>query len=167
MDGPIIKDKLHFMISGSGKRSFTPTGSRFHTFPTEAQRRGDFSGKFNADGSLRTIYDPLSTVENPDGSITRTAFPNNIIPADRISSQAQRILSFLPLPNRAPDDPSGSNNYVGLTANPLSLWGWTARVDWQADDNDKIFARFISDPSVSEIDWTLDATLRLRHEPAS
>ncbi len=150
VDGPIIKDKLHFMISGSGKRSFTPTGSRFRTFPTEAQRRGDFSGKFNADGSLRTIYDPLSTVENPDGSISRTAFPNNIIPADRISSQAQRILSFLPLPNRAPDDPSGSNNYVGLTANPLALWGWTARVDWQADDDDKIFVRFISDPSVSE-----------------
>ena len=153
VDGPIVKDKLHFMVSGEGKRSLVPSGvnlTRFRTFPTLAQRTGDFSGKFNADGSLRTIYDPLSTVINQDGSITRTPFPGNIIPANRISSQSQEIMRWLPDPDRAPDDPSGINNYQGISRTALSSWGWTLRGDWQVDDNDKIFARFISDPIVDE-----------------
>ena len=153
VDGPIVKDKLHFMVSGERKRSLVPSGvnlTRFRTFPTLAQRTGDFSGKFNADGSLRTIYDPLSTVINQDGSITRTPFPGNIIPANRISSQSQEIMRWLPDPDRAPDDPSGINNYQGISRTALSSWGWTLRGDWQVDDNDKIFARFISDPIVDE-----------------
>ena len=137
VDGPIVKDKVHFMVSGEGKRSLAPSGrdlTRFKTFPTLAQRTGDFSGKFNADGTPRIIYDPLSTVMNPDGSITRTPFPGNIIPANRISSQAQEILRWLPDPDRAPDDPSGTNNYQGIQRLGLSSWGWTMRGDWQASD---------------------------------
>ena len=150
VDGPIVKDKVHFMVSGEGKRSISTTGSNFRTFPTLAQRLGDFSGKFNTDGTLRTIYDPLSTVVNPDGTITRTPFPGNIIPTNRISPQSQEIMRWLPDPNRTPDDVSGTNNYRGIQATGLWSWGWTLRGDWQVSDNDKIFARFISDPIVDE-----------------
>ena len=43
--------------------------------PTAAQRAGDFSQTFNANGSLSTIYNPFSTVLNADGTYSRTAFP--------------------------------------------------------------------------------------------
>ena len=147
VDGPIVKDKVHFMVSGEGKRSLAPSGidlTRFKTLPTLAQRTGDFSGKFNSDGTPRIIYDPLTT----DANGNRTPFPGNIIPANRISPQSQAILRWMPDPDRAPDDPSGTNNYQGVQRLGLSMWGWTMRGDWQASDNDKVFARFISDPVI-------------------
>ena len=149
VDGPIVKDKLHFMVSGEGKRSLVPSGinlTRFKTFPTLAERGGDFSGKFNSDGSLRTIYDPLTT----DANGNRTPFPGNIIPTSRISPQSQAIMRWLPNPDRTPADPSGTDNYQGISRLGLSSWGWTFRGDWQASEKDKIFARFISDPVVDE-----------------
>ena len=67
--------------------------------PTAAMRAGDFS----AFGT--TIYDPATG--NPDGS-GRTPFPNNVIPANRISSIAQQLQSRLPEPN----GPGTSSNYT-------------------------------------------------------
>lgn len=52
--------------------------------PSLGERAGDFSGSFNQDGSLRTIFDPLSTT-GTGNAVSRTAFANNIIPADRIN----------------------------------------------------------------------------------
>src|SRR5207249_3477424 len=65
---------------------------------TEAVRRGDFSG------TGATIYDPLTG--NADGS-GRTAFPGNIIPRDRISPVAKKLIPYFPLPNLSGD----FNNY--------------------------------------------------------
>jgi hypothetical protein len=145
VDGPIVKDKVHFMVSREEKRSLTPSGfniTRFKTFPTQAQRQGDFSGKFNSDGTPRIIYDPLTT----DANGNRTPFPGNIIPANRISPQSQEILRWLPDADRTPDDPSGTNNFQGVARLGLTSVGWTIRGDWQASDNDKVFVRYISDP---------------------
>ena len=58
--------------------------------PTAAERAGDFSQAVNpSTGAALSIYDPLS------GS----PFPNNVIPANRLSSAAQMLEAFYPLPN--------------------------------------------------------------------
>ena len=49
----------------------------------------------NLSGATTTIYDPATG--NPDGS-GRQPFPGNIIPANRISPIATKILGFLPQP---------------------------------------------------------------------
>jgi hypothetical protein len=56
---------------------------QYATVPSEAMRAGDFSS-VNA-----TLYDPL----------TGQPFPNNQIPADRISPQARALLEYYPAPN--------------------------------------------------------------------
>jgi hypothetical protein len=62
------------------------------TMPTVAERAGDFSQAVNALGQPVTVIDPT----------TGAPFPGNIIPVSRISSQAQALINFYPLPNFTP-----------------------------------------------------------------
>ncbi|HLH17586.1 MAG TPA: carboxypeptidase regulatory-like domain-containing protein [Bryobacteraceae bacterium] len=57
--------------------------------PTADERAGNFANVFNLQGQPVTILDPT----------TGAPFPNNQIPANRISSQALGLLAFYPLPN--------------------------------------------------------------------
>ena len=50
-------------------------------------RHGDFSNFRNANGQMIPIYDPLTT----DAAGNRTAFPGNIIPANRINPSGQAL----------------------------------------------------------------------------
>ena len=96
--------------------------------PSAAQRQGDFSG-------LAPIFDPLTTA-SVGGVATRTQFPNNQIPADRISPQAQFFLRYIPLPN-AP-----GNTYV---ANPITEFNadqMTLRLDQEISSQHRLFARY-------------------------
>ena len=58
-----------------------------YTLPTALERQGDFSQSYNADGSLRVIYDPL-TSRVVNNVIVRDPFPGNRIPADRLDPTA-------------------------------------------------------------------------------
>ena len=52
---------------------------------------------------------------NPDGTITRTPFPNNIIPASRIDPIARRYMDAFWKPNGPGIDVFHTNNYVVST----------------------------------------------------
>ncbi len=80
------------------------------TVPTEAQRNGDFSALLSQ-GIV--IYDPLTAVRRADGRIERQPFPNNIIPAERISPIAREYLKYYPLPNQA-----GHRHRAATTTSP-------------------------------------------------
>jgi len=69
------------------------------TMPTAAERAGDFSQAFDLNGKPVTILDPLSGAP----------FAGNMIPSNRISSQAAGLLQFYPLPNL--DNPNSRYNY--------------------------------------------------------
>src|SRR5438034_3645584 len=96
--GPIVKDRTFFWIATEDYHNIsTRNGSLI--LPTAAERNGDFSAATNAAGVPIKIYDPL----------THLQFPNNIIPANRISPIAQKMLSYIPLPNTNIDN--GNTNY--------------------------------------------------------
>ena len=100
LGGPIIRNRLFFF--GDYMRTIDDSGRITRaTLPEAAFRTGDFSA------ARTTIYDPATG--NPDGT-GRTPFPNNQIPASRISPIAQRLLANLPLPNIA-GVPLGTTNY--------------------------------------------------------
>lgn len=139
--GPIAKDKIHFFFGFESKHNWENSVA-FQTLPTAAQQAGDFSGKFNSDGSLRTIYDPFSSVVAPDGSVTRTALPGNIIPQNRLNPIARQIMDFIPDPNIAPADVSGSLNFRGFSQKFRRVYDWMGRIDSQVSQSDKVFARF-------------------------
>jgi hypothetical protein len=89
LGGPIMKNKLFFF--GDYVRTLDDSGrlTQAH-IPEAAFRNGDFSA------APTIIYDPRTG--NADGS-GRTPFPNNQIPADRISPIARQLLSNVPMPN--------------------------------------------------------------------
>src|SRR5690606_10756364 len=98
--GPIVRNKLFFF--GDYVRTADDSGRITRvTLPDEAFRNGDFSA------AATTIYDPATG--NPDGT-GRVPFPNNQIPADRISPIARRILEQVPLPN-IPGARLGTTNF--------------------------------------------------------
>ena len=160
--GPIKKNKLHFFYAYEGTRSHASStvagggggGATFETVPTAAQRAGDFSQNYNSAGVLVPIYDPRSTVVHPDGTITRTQISCggvlNVICPNQISPIAAAVMAYEPLPNHTPADPSGTNNFFGVTNNLNASNQETAKVDWDPTGKDKISVRFLWDKTLAQ-----------------
>jgi hypothetical protein len=113
--GPVIKNKTFFFGSYEGLRQRTAR-TNVLSVGTAAMRAGNFSG-------LGVIRDPL----DPAG----TPFPNNIIPTNRLSPQAQTLVGFVPLPNQAGTVGSSgpANNYAVNVGNVLDVNRYTAKGD--------------------------------------
>ncbi|HEY6988476.1 MAG TPA: carboxypeptidase regulatory-like domain-containing protein [Bryobacteraceae bacterium] len=119
--------------------------------PTAAQRAGDFSGIVNTGVNLGTnpctgapvyqgqIFDPNTTTIGPNGLPCRTPFPNNTIPASRISKVSQNFLGLIPAPNASL--PNG-RNFVLSSATPLQNTTYTIRIDHSISDKSKIFGMY-------------------------
>src|SRR5262245_25113967 len=133
--GPIFRNKTFFFVSYEGQRREEGT-TNVSIVPTAAQRRGDFSG-------LAPIFDPLTTV-TAGGVTTRTQFANNIVPQDRLSSQAQFFNQYIPLPNQ------GSDTYVSSPITSFDANQVTLRVDQEINPRHKLFVRFSRHHSVED-----------------
>ena len=137
---PLIKNKL-FMFSSFEKQLDSSYSARTYTLPTELERRGDFSQSYNANGTPRIIYDPL-TSRIVNGRVVRDPFPGNVIPASRWDPVAQLMLQNLWLPNNTGDDLTGLNNYKYDNYLDYHYTNFSTRLDWQINDRWKTYARF-------------------------
>ncbi len=129
---PIRKDKLFAFFAWQQIKRDQPNPFT-ESVPTAAMDQGNFSGVLNSGGTLQTIYDPLTTVETSPGVYTRTAFPGNIIPTNRISAVASGVLSYVPGPNTAGAQYTGLDNFVNTSSNRKfldSLPEFSGRADW-------------------------------------
>ena len=138
--GPIKRDKIFFFFSYEGQRLRTG-GTDTLTVPTAAQRAGDLSQLLNAQARQIPVYDPATTVGG--NGATRTQFPNNIIPANRIDPVAAKLLTFYPLPNRAPDNVTGANNFARITSWRRRANFYMPKVDHNLSERDRITGRYI------------------------
>lgn len=138
---PILKNKLFNFIAYEGWEKTDPA-TLLQTLPTELEMRGDFSQSFNAAGGLRTIYDPWSTQVSPDGrTVTRTPFPNNIIPQNRLDPIAVQYASKLWKPNTAGTGPYHLNNYSVALPISYPYKNFADRVDYNVSDKLRISGR--------------------------
>jgi hypothetical protein len=97
LGGPIVQNKLFYFGHFEATRQRTG-GFGIFDVPTAAIRNGDFSQAIVSGASAVTpIYDPLTGNANGTG---RTQFAGNVIPPNRISPIARRILERIPAPNR-------------------------------------------------------------------
>jgi hypothetical protein len=138
---PIIKNKL-FVFGIFEKIENTQTVPANYTLPTALERQGDFSQSFYTDGTLRTIYDPMTTRLGPDGkTYIRDAFVGNKIPQNRWDSLSKKILGNLWDPNNAGDDRTGLNNFKYNQENHFHYYNYSSRVDYTISDKWKAFGR--------------------------
>ena len=112
-------------------------------------RTGDFSTLRNAQGQPVILYDPLTT----DASGNRTAFPNNQIPANRISPVAAQVLKYYPAPNAAGDGPAKINNYVYPSRWVADMNHWNGRLDTRVNDRNTVYFRYSESPFRSFAPW--------------
>ena len=131
--GPIIRDRLHFF--GNVEWNLEDRGTARAAFvPTEAERRGDFSGPRIPNCSPAIPIDPA----------TGQPFPGNRIPSDRISPAGQAFLNLYPLPNVTPA--AGScNNWVTSVVSPIDYKQFSGRVDWSLTNASRIMVRYTQD----------------------
>ena len=137
--GPIIKNRTFFF--GVLERNINNAGAfALFTVPTAAERSGDFSGALNAQGQLKTIYNPFSTTADPKnpGQFLRTPFPGNIIPPSLLDPVGVKAASYWPAANL-----NGLTNNLAKTAvsaNPLQQI--TSKVDHNFSSNKRTFIRY-------------------------
>ncbi len=142
LSGPIRRDRTFFLVSTELLRQ-NAFQSLTATVPTLAQRAGDFSQTFGANGKLITVYNPFSTRPNPNGSgYIRDPFPNNIIPGGMLSQVAQKALAYYPLPNVPGNTLTNANNYFANGSTVTQTTAWDVRVDHTISDRQKIFGRY-------------------------
>jgi hypothetical protein len=136
------RNKMFFFVSAEKIGELRPKGQVTVTVPTEQERQGNFSQSGSnakpiaAGGAAVTIKDPTSG----------TAFPGNIIPANRILPSMQNYLKLLPLPNFVtPADlaiSKGAYNYIYQESLHVPKWLNSARLDYNFSEKTQFFARF-------------------------
>ena len=169
--GPVYIPKLY----DGRNRTFWMFGYQAHnrlrtvagpvSVPTEAMRRGDFSALLTV-GSSYQIYDPFSTtVEGV--RFRRQPVPNNILPASRISLDAQRYIKYFPLPNAA-GTADFTNNYVFARPDKQDLYQPIIRIDHNWNDRWRTFGRYAQSVFNGSFDKFVpgsDVRGRLRQRP--
>ncbi|MGP8243088.1 MAG: carboxypeptidase regulatory-like domain-containing protein [Bryobacteraceae bacterium] len=116
--------------------------------PTEAERGGDFAGLANSAGSPIALIDPANG----------TPFAGNVIPASRISPQANAFLNYYPLPNFTG---SGTYNYQAPIVPVTNQTNINTRVSQTIDAKNQINGRFSwqhNDTSNPNLFHFIDAT---------
>jgi hypothetical protein len=114
------------------------------TLPDPRQLTGDFSQARLADGRSVTIYDPATTRANPAGGFIRTAFPDNVIPSDRIDPVARNVAKLFPQPTIS-GAPLGTINYTRTDGNRVPKDSWSFRGDHYLSSANRLFGRYSYD----------------------
>ena len=128
--GPLIPNKLFYWAGYEG--DFTEQGyAGLISVPTPQMLSGNLSG------SATPIYDPATG--NPATGAGRTAFPGNIIPANRISPVAKILNSYAPAPN-VPGVPN--NNLSTVQPTSYNLHKIDTKIDYQATTKLRVSGRY-------------------------
>lgn len=144
--GPIAIPKLYngrnrsFFFVAFERFSLRRSANQLVAVPTAAMRNGDFSGLVNGGGILQQLYDP-STTQSKDLNYARNPFPNNQIPANRISPLARTLYAATPLPLTI-DNPLVNSNFNAVNNTTQTVPNTTFRLDHVFDDKNRAYFRF-------------------------
>lgn len=143
------RNRVFFFFAYESLKDAFPEPGQF-TVPSLAERNGDFSALLPL--GIR-IFDPL-TAQRVGNRIQRTAFANNVIPADRISPVARAYLGFYPLPNQ-PGDAQGRNNFISPQPRSDTFNSETTRLDFKFNDKHNAFLNYTrNNRRESRFNWT-------------
>ena len=133
--------------------------------PTLLERQGNFSQTNAPNGGLQTLFNPLSTVQNADGTYQRTPFQGNSIPTSMLNPVGLAIARTLALPQTAAafyGDPnataaasitSHARQYVGKLDEDFTHW-WRGSLSYMHYYSKSPGADYFGGISAPE-QWTL------------
>lgn len=138
------KNRVFWFFGYEGLRDSDPANSPIEggnltaTVPTNAERQGDFSAllKLNAGNVNYTIYNPYSGVMS-GSQVSRTPFPNNVIPSNMLNQIALNYLQYFPQPN-APGQPNGFENFNITAVDSDGYDNELGRLDLNLSDKNKL-----------------------------
>ncbi len=145
-------DKTFFFFSWEQYRN-KPGTTAVSTVPTQAERGGDFSALLGADTGIPNpctpgqnvlkgqIFDP-STTKVVGGQTCRSPFTGNKI--TNLSTVAQNVLQYVPLPNTSGTQNGLVNNFIFNSADPKVETTMTFRIDESVTDKNKMFFSYSS-----------------------
>jgi Carboxypeptidase regulatory-like domain len=142
--GPMIipkvfngRNKLFWFFSFEGLKDSQPNPT-FLTVPTDAERQGNFSALLPL-GTQYQLYNPASAVASGT-TVTRTPFPNNIIPTTQLNPIALNYMKFYPEPNVTVGvGATGTNNYSSPATTTDNYSNFLGRLDYNISDKDRLF----------------------------
>jgi hypothetical protein len=132
LGGPIRKNKTFLFGSWQGTRQNSGAATIVETLAPAVYRTGNFSSLTSA------INDPAATVSNGSGGYTKSPFPGNIIPTNRIAQAAALLIQDVPLPETT----AAANNYVASPINISHRDQWDSRGDHNFSNADRLFIRY-------------------------
>ncbi len=130
------KNRLFFMSNFEGYKSRRTTNA-LATVLTNEMRTGDFSAVLPSN----PLADPISrggTFPN----ITQTLFPNNQVPASRLSAGSKYLLKWMPSPNMPAAAGLPFNNYQFGLSVPVDKDTITERIDFNESSKSQWFGRY-------------------------
>lgn len=143
------KDKRTFFFLNYEGLRLSQADAQVLTVPTQAEIQGDFSM------SNAKIYDPTTAIANPNYNpslptrpsnypYTRSQFPNNQIPSNRINQNLEAFLmKYVPMPNMMMSSTGvDSNNYLDIRNETHNFNQGTVRIDHDFSNNDTAMARY-------------------------
>lgn len=145
VNGPLVIPKVYdghnrtFWSFGYEGMNVTRQATYTGTFPTAAERTGDFSALLNL-GSQYQIYDPATIAPAANGRFSRLPLAKNIIPASRIDPMARKIMGYWPEANVA-GTADGRQNYFQVQDQKWNYRSLAGRVDHTISEKHRIFGR--------------------------
>ena len=159
LGAPIIKNKLFVFGDYQGQRAHVG-GSANSRIPTADEQNGDLSAFISGCPNPSPgkpcipIFDPYQTTDAthqtlvlgangkpvPLGIANRTQFPGNVIPASRLSPQAQNLLGLFPV-GATLSDPT-QPNFFGSGSNVLNSDNFDVRSDFVLNSKTQVFGRY-------------------------
>src|SRR5262245_17216983 len=139
LGGPVVlphynhgRHRTFFFTSFEGARTRQAL-TYLVSVPIPDFRNGNFAQHPNR------IYDPLTSAPSgASGVLTRTRFPGNAIPANRIDSVGRNIAALYPDPNR----PGIANNYGTNPPQPTTSNNFDLKIDQNFSSRGQAFFRY-------------------------
>lgn len=135
--GPVVRNRTFFFFDYAPLRQRIPVNAQVN-LPSLAERQGNFAALCSTYNNGICSAANGTQLYNP---FTGAPFLNNQIPAPMITSQAQKLLTFMPAPTNAnsPGLPSESPNYVAAVNQIFHVNKWDLRMDHTISSKDSVF----------------------------
>ena len=142
--GPIVRNRTFFFFMYEGQRR-SRESTLLNVVPTTEMFSGDLSRDTQGQPAA-PFFDPYTTVEHADGSLSRSPMPNNVVPGSMINQSTKQLQQILWSP---PNLPGQALNLINTNPSRIDNNQWMGRVDHRFGDNNILTGRYNFSDSVS------------------